>query len=122
MSKSSPSDEELPATEEEKRRLCEELGIVYRTPAGTPVFRDPPPADRSAPEASPASAFAIFSIVCGLIAFALCPPLFGVAGLVLGGVAMARGETLAPLGLAVSVVGMAAGIYIGAAVGAQTFN
>lgn len=63
----------------------------------------------------------VISIVCGAIAFLFIPILFGVAGLILGGIAMSKKEKLAPVALAVSGAGLIVGIVLGAIVGASNF-
>lgn len=55
----------------------------------------------------------IIGIVMGGIAFLFCPILFGPAGLILGGIAMARKERLAVVALIVSGCGMVVGFVLG---------
>lgn len=55
------------------------------------------------------------AMVCGGIAFLILPVIFGPAGLILGAVAMTKGERLASVALAVAGSGFIAGMVIGAA-------
>lgn len=55
-------------------------------------------------------------IICGAIAFLFFPPLFGIAGLVFGGIAKSKGESGATTALIVSVLGLVLGMIIGALV------
>jgi membrane protein DedA with SNARE-associated domain len=63
--------------------------------------------------ASPGNGAAITGIICGVIAFLFLPPLFGIAGLVCGGIAMSKRESLAPLALIVSGIGLVVGMILG---------
>ena len=54
--------------------------------------------------------------MCGVVALLIVPPLFGIAGLVLGWVARKRGERLAGWALGVSACGLVLGMIIGAAI------
>jgi predicted Zn finger-like uncharacterized protein len=59
----------------------------------------------------------ILSCVFGGIAFLVCPPIFGIAGLVLGiiGVCLSRDKTLGSIGIVVSALGMIFGMALGIA-------
>jgi hypothetical protein len=56
----------------------------------------------------------IGAIICGVIAFLLCPILLGPVGIVLGVLALRRGENLAKVGIGVAVGGMIGGFIVGA--------
>ena len=58
-------------------------------------------------------ALSVAAIVCGAVATLFVPIILGPLGIVLGGVAKARGERLANVALAVAIVGMVAGFVIG---------
>lgn len=57
----------------------------------------------------------ILSIIFGAVALLLCPPLFGLAGLVLGivSVSISRNKRLGTIGIIVSVIGIVLGMIIG---------
>ncbi len=59
----------------------------------------------------------ILSVVFGCVAFLLCPPLFGLAGLVLGiiGAVQSEKKTLAVVGIVLSIIGTIVGMIIGVA-------
>lgn len=65
------------------------------------------------PSASPGNTLSIIGIVCGAIAFVLCPPLFGIAGIVLGSIGLSRQESLGWWAIGVSVAGLVFGMVIG---------
>lgn len=76
----------------------------------------PPPVYQpgAQPQQAPGNGFSIAGIVCGAIAFLFCPPLFGLAGLVLGAVARSKGEPKANVALTVSAIGLVVGMIVGA--------
>ncbi len=59
------------------------------------------------------SPYSTVGIVLGLLSLFLCPPLFGVAGIVLGAVGMGRGEPSGCAAVAISVICMVIGMAIG---------
>ncbi|MGW7056321.1 hypothetical protein [Streptomyces sp. NPDC054887] len=59
------------------------------------------------------SPFSIVAIVFGVVALFFCPPLFGVLGLVFGGIAKSKDEPLAVTSLIVAAVGLAVGMLLG---------
>jgi hypothetical protein len=56
--------------------------------------------------------------VFGCVAFLLCPPLFGLAGLILGilGTVLSENKALGVLGIVLSVLGTICGMIFGAMV------
>ena len=65
------------------------------------------------PTAGSSNVLSIIGIVLGGIAFLFCPILFGPAGLILGGIAMAKKERLAVVALIVSACGTVVGFVLG---------
>ncbi|HET6859208.1 MAG TPA: hypothetical protein VFH94_19240 [Streptomyces sp.] len=59
------------------------------------------------------SPLSIVAIVFGVVALIFCPPLFGVLGLVFGGIAKSKDEPLAVTGLIVAAVGLVVGMLLG---------
>lgn len=66
--------------------------------------------------AKPAQGLAIASLVCGIIAFLIIPPLFGILGIVFGSISWSKGNTLGRTGTIVSIAGLILGMIIGAAI------
>ena len=64
----------------------------------------------------PAQGLAIAGLVCGIIAFLLIPPLFGILGIVFGAVSWSKGNNLGRTATIVSIVGLILGMIIGAMV------
>jgi hypothetical protein len=62
-----------------------------------------------------ANAFWITGLVLGFLSLLICPILFGPAGIVLGGIAVARKDQRGWIAVGVSAVCMIAGMAIGAA-------
>jgi hypothetical protein len=62
----------------------------------------------------------VLSCIFGGIALLLCPPLFGLAGLVLGivSVCLSRNKTLGIVGIVASVLGTVLGMILGFALAA----
>lgn len=87
-------------------------------PTGQPGM----PSPYAQPQENPSNTLSIIGIVCGAIAFLFCPPLFGIAGLILGGVAMGKKERLAKWALIVSGLGLVVGIIIGIALNASLYG
>jgi hypothetical protein len=56
---------------------------------------------------------ALAGFLCAFFALFLLPPLFGIAGLILGGLAMSRGDSLGLAALITSGVTMAIGMFLG---------
>lgn len=83
----------------------------YLPPPQTYMYYSPGPPPRPAGDG-----YSIAGIICGGLAFLFFPILLGPAGLILGGIAMSKGETKAPIALVVSGVGMVVGFIIGAMV------
>lgn len=100
----------------------------HRAPAQQPQVPPPYPAYPQAPVGGPyasgpyapppseSNTLSIIGIICGSVAFLLVPPLFGIAGLILGGVGKSRNERLAPWALGVSAAGLVIGMILGALV------
>lgn len=63
---------------------------------------------------SAGSAYSIAGIICGAVALVFCPIVLGIIGLVLASQAKKRGESLAGVARTVSLVGLVAGMVIGA--------
>ncbi|WP_051152735.1 DUF4190 domain-containing protein [Nocardia niigatensis] len=72
-------------------------------------FGAPPP--RSGPQT-----FSIIGFVCAAIALIFCPPLFGIAGIVLGVIGHNKGEPLGKWAAVASGVALVVGIIIGVAI------
>ena len=53
-------------------------------------------------------------IICGAIAFLILPPVFGIIGLILGGIGKSKGESRANIALSVSAIGLVLGMILGA--------
>jgi hypothetical protein len=66
----------------------------------------------------------ILSCVFGAVAFLLCPPLFGLAGLVLGiiGVCLGQNKAVGVVGIVLSVVGTVVGMLLGVAIATARFH
>lgn len=66
----------------------------------------------------------LLSVIFGGVAFFLCPPLFGLAGLTLGIVGVVKSESkgLGIIGIVLSVVGTIAGMFFGAVQGLKAFT
>lgn len=79
----------------------------------------PPPSQQrwgvpawSHPQSS-GNGFSIAGIVMGAIALLFVPPLFGILGLVFGGIGLSKKEKLAPVAMIVSGLGLVLGIILG---------
>ncbi len=70
-------------------------------------------------QAKPAQGLAIAGLVCGIIAFLIIPPLFGILGIAFGGVSWSKGNTLGRTATFVAIAGLVIGMVIGAAIGAS---
>jgi hypothetical protein len=70
---------------------------------------------REQQESPAGSVCSILSVIFGGIAFLLCPPLFGLAGLTLGiiGTVLSQNKTLGIIGIVLSVVGTIFGMMLG---------
>lgn len=92
----------------------QQQGAPPTYPAASPYGQQPP----SYPQQGAGNSgriMAIIGIVCGLIAFVFCPPGFGIAGMVLGGLAIGKQEkNLGIAAIVVSVIGLVVGIAFGA--------
>ena len=64
----------------------------------------------------PAQGLAVAGLVCGIIAFLLVPPLFGILGIIFGAISWSKGNTLGRTATIVSIVGLVLGMIIGAVV------
>lgn len=84
-----------------------------RMPAAAPGSVPPPMAGHDVPPAA-GNGMSIGAIACGVVALLFCPLLLGPAGIVLGVLALRRGESLAKVGIGVAVGGMIGGFIIGA--------
>jgi hypothetical protein len=69
------------------------------------------------------SVCSLLSCIFGGIAFLLCPPIFGLAGLILGiiGVSTEKNKALGTVGIVLSAVGMVVGMILGAVI-SQSFQ
>ena len=74
---------------------------------------------QSTPPSKQAQGLAIAGLVCGIIAFLIVPPLFGILGIVFGGVSWSKGNKLGRIATIVSIAGLIIGMIIGAAIGAS---
>ena len=113
-------------------RLCNECNVTYGmteprcpgcgTSAGDSSQQVLRPERGAATEPAAASAtdppngMSVAAVACGVVALFAFPPLFGLAGIVLAGVGIARGERLGYLALLTSVVGMVVGMVVGVSV------
>lgn len=78
-------------------------------------YTPPIPVERSAKH--PGRTEGIISIVCAVIALGFFPPIFGIAGIILGALSRKKGgRTLGLIGVILSIVFMVAGFIIGAMV------
>lgn len=68
------------------------------------------------PAASSKQGLAVAGLVCGIIAFLFLPPLFGILGIVFGGISWKAGNKLGIIATIVSIVGLFVGMIVGAAV------
>ncbi|MEY4080854.1 MAG: hypothetical protein RL430_1284 [Actinomycetota bacterium] len=66
--------------------------------------------------AKPAQGLAIAGLICGIVAFLIIPPLFGILGIVFGAVSWSKGNTLGRTATIVSIAGLILGMIIGAVV------
>lgn len=81
---------------------------AYQTPAQPYGYPAPP-------RAQPVGVgYSIGGIICGVVALVFCPLVLGIIGLVLSGKARSRGESLAGVAMAVSIVGLVGGMLLGA--------
>jgi hypothetical protein len=63
----------------------------------------------------PKQGMAIAGLVCGIIAFLILPPVFGVLGIVFGAISWKAGNKLGMAATIVSIVGLIVGMIVGAA-------
>jgi hypothetical protein len=87
-------------------------------PASYPAYGGPQYGEQFAAAQQPsgnATGFWIGGLVCGLISTLFCPILLGPAGIVLGAVAVVKGDSKGWIAVGVSIVCMLAGFAIGAA-------
>lgn len=68
-------------------------------------------------EQSSSNTFSILAMVLGGLALLVLPIVFGPAAIILGVIALTKKEKLAPVGLAVGILGLVVGMIIGAIVG-----
>ena len=69
---------------------------------------------------STSNLFSILAIVFGAVAVLFLPIVFGVAAIVLAGIAISKKERLAKIAMVVAVVGTVAGFILGAIVYSST--
>jgi hypothetical protein len=71
--------------------------------------------DVKLPDNGVASTCSILSVVFGSIAFCLLPPVFGLAGLILGvvGICLSKEKTVPIIGVSLSVTGAIGGMILG---------
>lgn len=86
-------------------------------------FQWGPPAPMAPAAGAPSTSnvLSIIAIVCGAISFLFVPILFGPAGLILGGIGLARKERLAVVALIVSGCGLVVGFILGALVASSMY-
>lgn len=74
-----------------------------------------PPAYQApqAPDPSAGRSFTIGAFVCAVIALIILPPVFGIAGIVLGNVGKNKGDPLGKTAMIVSAVCLVVGMIIG---------
>jgi len=63
----------------------------------------------------PKQGMAVAGLVCGIIAFLILPPVFGVLGIVFGSISWKAGNKLGMAATIVSIVGLIVGMIVGAA-------
>lgn len=63
-------------------------------------------------QASGKNTLSIIGIVCGAVAFLFVPPLFGIAGIILGVVGRSKGERLSTVAIVVSALGLVVGMIL----------
>lgn len=68
-------------------------------------------------EKSDSKVFSILAIVLGGVSFLVLPIVLGPAAIVLAVIGIVKKERLAPVGLAVAILGMLVGMFLGAIVG-----
>lgn len=66
---------------------------------------------------SDSKVFSILAIVLGGVSFLVLPIVLGPAAIVLAVIGIVKKERLAPVGLAVAILGMLVGMFLGAIVG-----
>lgn len=86
----------------------------YSAPAPYPVMPPPvayPYAVATAPPPQN-SGLSTAALICGIISFFFFAPIFGTAGIIMGAVAMGRGEPRGKTALIVSVIGLVLGLMV----------
>jgi hypothetical protein len=73
-------------------------------------------------EKSNSKVFSILAIVLGGLALLVFPIVLGPAAIILAVIGLVKKEKLAPIGLAVAIIGTAVGMFIGAIVGMAVFG
>lgn len=73
-------------------------------------------------EKSDSKVFSILAIVLGGVSFLVLPIVLGPAAIVLAVIGIVKKERLAPVGLAVAILGMLVGMFLGAIVGMTFFS
>lgn len=84
-------------------------------PQPGPSWQHEPPASQApqAPDVSAGRGFTIGAFVCAAIALLILPPVFGIAGIVLGSVGRSKGDPLGKTAMIVSGVCLGVGMIIG---------
>lgn len=95
---------------------CGGSAVGQQPPQAQPVQQQFAPQYSAPRPTSPGNTLSTIGIICGAIAFLILPPVFGIAGLVFGGIAKAKGESRATTALIVSGLGLVLGMIIGALV------
>jgi hypothetical protein len=92
-----------------------QAGPAFGAPTSTPGYA---PGVPQRPEGGAGKTCGILSIIFGAVAFLFCPPLFGIAGIILGAVSISKSKDkkLGTIGLIVSILGLIIGMIIGVAV------
>lgn len=73
-------------------------------------------------EKTDSKVFSILSIVLGGVSLLILPIVLGPAAIILAVIGLVKKEKLAPVGLAVAILGMLVGMFIGAIVGMAVFG
>ena len=84
-------------------------------PRPGPSWQHEPPAYQAppGPDASAGRGFTIGAFVCAAIALFILPPVFGIAGIILGSVGRSKGDPLGRTAMIVSGVCLVLGMIIG---------
>ena len=73
-------------------------------------------------EKTDSKVFSILAMVLGGVSLLVLPIVLGPAAIILAVIGLVKKEKLAPIGLAVAILGMLVGMFIGAIVGMAMFG